>query len=144
MAKRRNPTAVLKVIVTGGQANPAPPLGPVLSQHRVEIGRFINQFNERTRDRMGMPLPVEINVYRDGSFEFDVKAPTASYLVQRAANVAQGADNPGREAVGSITRQQVEQIAREKMEDLNTDSIEAAMRIIEGTARSCGVEVLED
>ncbi len=144
MAKRRNPTAVLKVIVTGGQANPAPPLGPVLSQHRVEIGRFINQFNERTRDRMGMPLPVEISVYRDGSFEFDVKAPTASYLVQRAANVAQGADDPGRETVGSITRQQVEQIAREKMVDLNTDSIEAAMRIIEGTARSCGVEVLED
>jgi large subunit ribosomal protein L11 len=135
---------VLKVTVTGGQANPAPPLGPVLSQHRVDIGRFINQFNERTRDQMGVPLPTVISVFRDGSFDFEVKTPPASYLIKRAAGIAKGAESPSREAAGTITRDQIRDIARKKMEDLNTEDAEAAERIIEGTARSCGVEVVED
>lgn len=144
MAKRRQPTATIKVTVTGGQANPAPPLGPVLSQHRVDIGGFINQFNERTRDQMGVPLPTVIRVYRDGSFDFDVKTPPASYLIKRAAGIAKGAENPRTEVAGSITREQLREIAEKKMEDLNATDIEAAMRVIAGTARSTGVEVLED
>jgi len=142
MAKRQ-PTAVLKVMVTGGQANPAPPLGPVLSQNRVDIGRFISQFNERTRDQMGVPLPVVIRVYRDGSFDFEPKTPPASYLIKRAAGIAKGAETPSRETAGTVTREQVRQIAEEKMEDLNAADIEGAMRIIEGTARSSGVEIVE-
>ncbi len=144
MAKRRGqPQAVLKVLVTGGQANPAPPLGPTLSQHRVDIGQFISQFNERTKDQMGVPLPAVVKVYRDGSFEFEVKTPPASYLIKRAAGIVKGSGAAKRETVARITRAQVRQIAEEKMEDLNASDIEAAMRIIEGTARSCGVEVAE-
>lgn len=143
MAKRKQPTAVLKVLVTGGQANPAPPLGPTLSQHRVSIPEFISKFNERTRDQMGVPLPAIINVYRDGSFDFEVKTPPASYLIKRAAGVAKGSGETKRESAGTITRDQLRQIAQEKLADLNTDDIETAMSIIEGTARSCGVAVEE-
>ena len=143
MAKKAPPTAVLKVLVTGGQANPAPPLGPTLSQHRVNIGQFISQFNEKTRDKMGVPLPVIVRVYRDGSFDFDVKTPPASYLIKQAAGVAKGSGAAKREAAGSITRSQLREIARQKMGDLNTADLEAAMRVVEGTARSCGVEVKE-
>jgi len=140
MAKRQ-PEVTIKVLVTGGQANPAPPLGPVLSQHRVNIGQFINEFNEKTRDRMGVPLPVLVDVYRDGSFSFEVKTPPASYLIKKAAGLVKGANAPRHETAGSITREQLKQIAEEKMEDLNAASIEAAMAVIAGTARSCGVEV---
>jgi len=144
MAKRAQPTAVIKVLVTGGQANPAPPLGPVLSQHRVNISQFISQFNERTQDRMGVPLPAIVRVYRDGTFDFDVKTPPASYLIKRAAGLVKGAQMAKRETAGSITRQQLREIAEEKMGDLNARDMENAMRIIAGTARSCGVEVTED
>jgi len=145
MAKRRRrvPQATLKVLVTGGQANPAPPLGPSLSQHRVDIGQFISQFNERTKDQMGVPLPVIVKVYRDGSFDFEVKTPPASYLVKRAAGIVKGSGAAKRETVAQITRSQLRQIAEEKIHDLNADDIDAAMRIIEGTARSCGVQVAE-
>ena len=142
MAKRAQPTAVLKVQVTGGQANPAPPLGPTLSQHRVNIAQFIQQFNAKTQDQMGVPLPVLVKVYRDGSFDFEVKSPPASYLIKRAAGIAQGAGATKREVAGQITRDQLREVAQQKMTDLNTTDIEAAMRIIEGTARSCGVEVV--
>jgi large subunit ribosomal protein L11 len=142
MAKRQ-PEATLKVLVTGGQANPAPPLGPVLSQHRVSIGQFINEFNEKTRDQMGVPLPVVVHVYRDGSFDFEVKTPPASYLLKKAAGLVKGSGAAGSESVGSVTREQVQAIAKEKMEDLNADDLQAAMRIIEGTARSCGIEVAD-
>ncbi len=141
MAKRAKPTAELKVLVTGGQANPAPPLGPTLSQHRVNIAQFIQQFNEKTQDQMGVPLPVVVRVWRDGSFEFDVKTPPASYLVKRAAGVAKGSGEAKRQSVGSITREQVREIAREKMADLNTEDLDVAERLIEGTARSCGIAV---
>lgn len=143
MAKRR-PEAVLKVLVTGGQANPAPPLGPVLSQHRVNIGQFINQFNERTREQMGVPLPVVVAVYRDGSFDFEVKTPPASYLVKRAAGIAAGSGAAKHEEAGTITRAQLREVAEQKMDDLKAGSMEAAIRIIEGTARSCGVSVADE
>ena len=143
MAKKRQPQAVLKLMAVGGQASPAPPLGPALSQHRVNIGQFISQFNEKTRDQMGVPLPVVVKVYRNGAFEFEVKNPPASYLIKRAAEVVKGSGQAGRESAGSITRQQLEQIASQKMEDLNARGLEAAMRIVEGTARSCGIEVRE-
>ena len=144
MAKKAQPTAVLKVLVTGGQANPAPPLGPTLSQHRVNIGQFIGQFNEKTKDLMGVPLPVIVRVYRDSSFEFDVKTPPASYLVKRAAGIVKGSGATKREVAGTITRRQLREIAEQKIVDLNTNDLETAMRIIEGTARSCGVQVKEE
>jgi large subunit ribosomal protein L11 len=143
MAKRKQPTAVLKVLVTGGQANPAPPLGPTLSQHRVSISEFVSKFNERTRDQMGVPLPAIVYVYRDGTFDFEVKTPPASYLIKRAAGIVQGSGAAGKATAGSISRSALRQIAEQKMGDLNTDDVDAAMRIIEGTARSCGVEVTE-
>jgi len=114
-----------------------------LSQHSVNIGQFISQFNEKTREQMGVPLPIVVQVYRDGSFEFEVKSPPASYLVKRAADVAKGSGLAGRESAGSVTRAQLAEIARQKMDDLNAGSIEAAVKIIEGTARSCGVEVVD-
>lgn len=144
MARKAKPQVVLKVMVTGGQASTLPPLGPTLSQHRVNIPQFISQFNERTQDQMGVPLPVLIAVYRDGSFDFEIKDPPASYLIKRAAGIAKGSGAAKRENVGKITRQQLREITEQKMADLNAASFEAAMRIIAGTARSCGVEVAED
>jgi large subunit ribosomal protein L11 len=141
--KKRTPQATLKLLATGGQATPAPPLGPALSQHRVNIGQFISQFNEKTRDQMGIPLPVEVRIYRDGSFEFDIKSPPASYLIKRAAEAAKGSGEAGRGSVGSITREQVKEIASQKMEDLNAGDLATAARIIEGTARSCGIDVVD-
>ena len=145
MAKRkREPQATLKLHVTGGQANPAPPLGPALSQHRVNIGQFISEFNEKTRDRMGVPLPTIVRIYKDGSYEFDIKTPPASYMVKQAAQVAKGSGETGKESVGAITPEQLRQIAQEKMKDLNAPNLEAAEKIIAGTARSCGIQVLEE
>ncbi|MBS3763126.1 MAG: 50S ribosomal protein L11 [Planctomycetes bacterium] len=142
MAKQ--PKVTLKLQVTGGQANPAPPLGPALSQHRVNIGQFISEFNEQTSDQMGIPLPVVVRIYGDGSFEFDVKKPPVSYLIKRTAEVAKGAGEAGKEVVGSLTEEQVEEIAQEKMEDLNARDLEAAKNIVKGTARSCGIEVMAE
>ena len=142
MAKRK-PDAIIKVMATGGQANPDPPLGPVLSQHRVNISQFISRFNEKTRDQMGVPLPVMVKIYRDGSFDFEVKTPPASYLIKRAAGVEKGSGANKREPAGQITRGQLKDIAKQKMHDLNAVDLEAAMRVIEGTARSCGVRVVE-
>ncbi len=142
MAKKQ-PKVTLKLQVTGGQANPAPPLGPALSQHRVNIGQFINEFNERTSDQMGVPLPVEIRVYGDGSYDFDVKSPPASYLIKRAADVAKGSGLAGKESAGEVTEEQVHEIAEEKLDDLNAHDVENARKIIEGTARSCGIDVVK-
>lgn len=141
--KRKRVVAVLKLLAVGGQANPAPPLGPALSQHHVNIGQFITQFNEKTRDQMGVPLPFVVEVYADKSFSFEIKSPPASYLLKRTAEVAKGSGLAGREEAGSVTRRQVREIAQQKMEDLNAGSVEAAMRIIEGTARSCGIQVTD-
>lgn len=141
MAKARVKTADIKLQVTGGQATPSPPVGPALGQHGVNIGQFVSQFNERTRDMMGITIPVIITVYSDRSFEFILKSPPASVLIKMAAGVAKGASNPRTEKVGSVTPQQVREIAQKKMSDLNAGSLEAAERIIAGTARSMGIEI---
>ncbi len=145
MAKKRKaqPKAVLKLEITGGQANPAPPLGPALSQHNVNIGQFISTINEKTSDRMGVPLPIVVRVYQNGSFDFDIKTPPASYLLKQAAQVAKGSGASGKESVGRVNRAQLREIAEQKKEDLNAKDIEAAERIVAGTARSCGIEVVD-
>ena len=143
MAKKRQPKALIKLELTGGQATPAPPLGPALSQRRVNIGQFIGQFNDKTRDLMGVPLPVVIQVYQDGSFDFEIKSPPTSYLLKQAAGVAKGSGLAGKEAAGSVNRAQVTEIAKQKLKDLNTRDLDAAMRIVEGAARSCGIQVVD-
>ena len=131
----------VKLQIPAGQANPAPPVGPALGQHGVNIGEFVKRFNDRSRDQPGMLLPVIITVFKDKSFDFIIKSPPASVLLKKAAQLAKGAVTPGRETVGSVTREQVREIAKIKQADLNAASEEAAMRIVEGTARSCGIAV---
>ena len=136
--------ALIKLQVPGGQATPAPPVGPALGQHGVNIGEFVKRFNDKTNDQAGMILPVVINVYKDKSFDFVIKSPPAAVLIKKAADLAKAAGDPGHgDPVATITRDQVKEIAAIKKEDLNAASLEAAMRIIEGTARSCGIAVAE-
>lgn len=127
--------------VTGGQANPAPPVGPALGQAQVNIGEFVKQFNEATRDQMGQTIPVEITVYGDRSFTFITKTPPATYLLKQAAGVQTGSGEAHRDKVGNVSREQVEEIARTKMPDLNAADIDGAMRIVEGSAKSMGITV---
>ena len=141
MAKRV--VTKIKLQCPGGQATPAPPIGPALGQHQVNIGQFVQQFNDRTRDLNGMVVPCEITVYHDRSFTFVVKSPPAAVLLKEAAQVAKGSGVPNREKVGSVTRTQVRQIAERKMQDLNAFDLDAAEKVIMGTARSCGIEVAE-
>ena len=131
----------LKLQITGGQANPAPPVGPALGQAQVNIGEFVRQFNEATRDQMGQVIPVEITVYEDRSFTFETKTPPAAFLLRQAAGVEKGSGEPNRVKVGTVTRAQIEEIARTKMPDLNAADFEGATRIVEGTARSMGITV---
>jgi large subunit ribosomal protein L11 len=136
--------ALIKLQVPGGQATPAPPVGPALGQHGVNIGEFVKRFNDKTQDQAGMILPVVINVFKDKSFDFVIKSPPAAVLVKKAADLAKAANEPGHgDPVATITKEQVKEIAEIKKEDLNAASLEAAMRIIEGTARSCGIAVAE-
>jgi len=132
----------IKLQISAGQANPAPPVGPALGQHGVNIMEFCNAFNERTKDRMGLVIPVVITVYADRSFSFITKTPPAAVLLKKAAGLAAGSPTPGKETVGKVTRAQLKEIAETKMEDLNAGSVEAAMLIIAGTARSMGLEVV--
>ncbi len=134
----------IRLQVSGGQATPAPPVGPALGQHGVAIPEFISRFNEATKDQQGVTIPVVITVYSDRSFDFVTKSPPAAVLLKQAAGLAKGAQEPAREAVGTVSRSQVEEIARTKMPDLNASSLEAAARIIAGTARSMGLEVVDD
>jgi large subunit ribosomal protein L11 len=134
-------TAKIKLQCPGGQATPAPPVGPALGQHGVNIGQFVQQFNAATSDRPGLIIPVEITVYQDRTFTFVTKSPPAAVLLRMAAGIEKCAKEPGRESVGSVTWAQVRQIAETKMKDLNASSLEAAERIVAGTARSCGIEV---
>jgi len=136
--------AKVKLHVTGGQGTPAPPVGPALGQHGVNIGEFVSRFNEMTRDQQGVTIPVEITIYNDRTFTFITKSPPASVLLKQAAGVVKGSPVPNREKVGKVTRAQVEEIAKRKLEDLNTRSLEAAVRQIEGTARSMGIEIVEN
>lgn len=136
-------TTKIKLQVPAGQANPAPPVGPALGQHGVNIMAFCQQFNEATKDRQGIILPVVITVYHDKSFSFETKTPPAAVLLKKAANIAKGSPEPNRAKVAAVTYGQLEEIARTKMEDLNAASLAAAVKIIEGTARSMGITIEE-
>jgi large subunit ribosomal protein L11 len=136
-------TAQVKVQAPGGQATPAPPIGPALGQHGINIGQFVQQFNERTKSYNGMVVPAVINVYSDRTFDFIIKSPPASVLLKDAAKVAKGAGNPLKDKVGKVTKAQVKQIAEVKKSDLNASDVDHACRIIEGTARSMGIEVTD-
>lgn len=131
----------IKLQCPGGKATPAPPVGPALGQHQVNIGQFVQQFNAATADRPGLIIPVEITVYKDRSFTFITKSPPASVLLIKAAGLEKASTEPGRTMVGTVTEKQVREIAEMKMQDLNAASVEAAMRVVAGTARSCGIEV---
>ncbi|OIO54705.1 50S ribosomal protein L11 [Candidatus Peregrinibacteria bacterium CG1_02_54_53] len=132
---------VIKAQARGGQANPAPPLGPVLGQAGINIQEFCTQFNNKTKDRMGQVVPVVIKVYTDRSFSFELKQSPASALILERTKLEKGSGEPNKNKVGSLTKAQVKEIAETKMADLNTKDLEAAMRIIEGTARSMGVTI---
>ena len=133
--------AKIKLQAPGGQATPAPPIGPALGQHNVNIGQFVSQFNEATKEHNGMPLPVEISIFADRTFTFVVKSPPAAALLKEAAQVAKGSGTPNKEKVGSVTAEQVRQIAERKINDLSAFDLEGAAKIIEGTARSMGITI---
>lgn len=135
--------AVIKLALPAGKANPAPPVGPALGQHGVNIMAFCKEYNAKTSDQAGMVVPVEISVFEDRSFTFVLKTPPASVLIQKAAGIAKGSSQPNKQKVGTITRNQLKEIAQTKMPDLNANDIEAAMKIVEGTARNMGVAVVE-
>ena len=137
-------TGQIKLQIPAGQANPAPPVGPALGQHGVNIMGFCKEFNARTeKEQKGTPLPTVITVYQDKSFTFVTKTPPASYYIKQAIGLKSGSSKTGRETVGKITRTQLREIAEKKMKDLNANDLEAAARIIEGSARSMGLEIVE-
>ena len=133
--------SLIKLQIPAGQATPAPPVGPALGQHGVNIMEFCKAFNAETQGKEGMIIPVVISVYKDRTFSFITKSPPASVLLKQAASIAKGSSNPSREFVGTVTGEQVREIARTKMEDLNANSVEHAQRIIEGSAKSMGIKV---
>ena len=133
--------ALIKLQIVGGQANPAPPVGPALGQHGLNIQEFCQRFNEATKDRMGDVVPVEITVYEDRTYSFITKTAPASELIKKAAKISKGSAKPLTDKVGSITNDQLREIAQVKMSDLNANDVEAAMKIIAGTARQMGVEI---
>ena len=133
----------IKLQASGGQATPAPPIGPALGQHGVNIGQFVSQFNERTKDLNGTTVPVVISVFADKSFTFEVKSPPAAVLIKQAAEIAKGSGEPNREKVGTVTAEQVRKIAEAKFADLNAYDLDQAEKIIRVTARSMGVEVAD-
>ncbi|MBN1930247.1 MAG: 50S ribosomal protein L11 [Desulfobacterales bacterium] len=134
--------AQIKLQVEAGKANPSPPIGPALGQHGVNIMDFCKAFNARTANDEGMIIPAIITVYQDRSFSFITKTPPASVLLKKAAKIAKGAGDPKREKVGKVTREQLEEIAKQKLVDLNANDLDAATKIVEGTARSMGIEVV--
>ncbi len=139
MAKKLQGTA--KFQIPGGQATPAPPVGTSLGKFGINLGQFVQQFNDRTKDTGGMPIPVVVNVFNDRSFEFTTKSPPAAALLKKAANIAKGSGEPNKDKVGTVTSAQVEDIVNMKMADLNASDVEHAKRMIEGTARSMGLIV---
>ena len=134
-------TGMIKLQAPGGQATPAPPIGPALGQHGVNIGQFVQQFNERTKDLNGVTVPIVITVYADRSFEFEVKSPPAAVLLKQEAGIAKASGVPNKEKVGKVTKAQIRKISEAKMNDLNAFDLDQADRMIEGTARSMGIEV---
>ncbi len=139
----KNVVKVVKLQIAAGKANPAPPVGPALGQAQVNIPAFCSQFNEATKDQMGFVIPVVISVYDDRTFSFVTKTPPASDLLKKAANIKSGSSNAKKEKVATVTREQVREIAERKMPDLNAYTVEAAMKIIEGTARNMGITVVD-
>lgn len=133
--------SIIKLAIPAGKANPAPPIGPALGQHGVNIMAFCKEYNARTADKVGLVVPVEISVFEDRSFTFILKTPPASVLIKKAAGIERGSGEPQKTKVGSITRQQLREIAETKMPDLNANDIDAAMNIVEGTARNMGVTI---
>jgi len=135
-------TAMIKLQVPAGQANPSPPIGPALGQHGVNIMEFCRVFNEKTQGQEGMIIPVVITIYQDRSFTFVTKTPPASILLKKAAQIVKGSGDPGKEMAGKVTRKQVEEIAQLKFPDLNAADLRGAVKIIEGTAKSMGIEII--
>ncbi len=133
---------IIKLQIKAGQANPAPPVGPALGQHGLDIQQFCSRFNEATKDKIGDIVPVEITVYVDRTFAFKLKTPPASDLLKKAAGIEKGSGDPKKTKAGKVTRAQIRQIAEKKMPDLNANDVEAACRIIEGTARNMGIEIV--
>jgi large subunit ribosomal protein L11 len=133
----------VKFQVPGGQATPAPPVGTALGRFGINLGQFVSQFNDRTKEAGGMPIPVVVKVYNDRSFEFVTKSPPASALLKQAAGIAKGSGVPNKEKVGKVTKAQVAEICKTKMADLNARDLEHACRLVEGTARSMGLEVID-
>ena len=142
MAPPKVVTGMVKLQIRAGGATPAPPVGPALGQHGVNIMEFCKQFNAQTGNQEGLILPVVVTIYQDRSFTFIVKTPPAAVLLKRAAGIAKASAVPHKDKIGKVTQQQVREIAQTKLVDLNTDSIDSGMRIIEGTARSMGIEVV--
>jgi len=140
LAKKEIMTTI-KLQCTGGQATPAPPVGPALGQHGLNIGEFVQKFNEQTREQMGTILPVVITAFQDRTFNFIVKTPPAAVLLKKAASLAKGSPVPNKEKVGTVTPEQVREIAEIKMPDLNAKDVDQAMKVIAGTARSMGIDV---
>jgi len=135
--------AVVKLNIAAGKANPAPPIGPALAGHCINIMQFCKEYNARTQNRLGEIIPAEITVYQDGSFTFVLKSPPTAELLKKAAGIEKGSDMPNRNKVGTVTREQLREIARIKMKDMNAIDEEGAMRQIEGTARNMGITVIE-
>jgi large subunit ribosomal protein L11 len=142
MAKKA--IAQIKLQVPGGQANPAPPVGPALGQHGLNIMDFCKKFNEQTKQNEGLILPVVITAYEDKSFSFIIKSPPCAVLLKKAVGIAKGSGQPNKEKVGKVTRAQLEEIAKAKMKDLNAADLGGAIKVVEGTARSMGIEVLQN
>ncbi|NCF75244.1 MAG: 50S ribosomal protein L11 [Xanthomonadaceae bacterium] len=134
---------IIKLQIPGGQANPAPPIGPALGQHGLNIAEFCQKFNAKTQNKNGEIIPCEISVYKDRSYDFILKVSPAAELIKKAANIKKGSGNALTNKIGKITKAQVKEIAEKKIPDLNANSIEAAMKIIEGTARQMGVEIID-
>jgi len=132
---------IIKIQIPAGQANPAPPIGPALGQHGVNIGQFCQQFNEATKSMVGDIIPAEITIYQDRTFEFKLKTPPVSALLKKAAKIEKGSGDPLKNKVGHVTKADVRQIAERKIVDLNTDNLEAAIKIVAGTARSMGIDI---
>ncbi len=135
--------AIVKLQIKAGQANPAPPIGPALAEHGLNIGEFCQKFNDATNKQVGAKIPVEVTIYEDRTYDFRLKQPLASYLIKKAIGLEKGSGEPNRKKVGKLTKIQLREIAERKIEDLNTEDIEQAMKIIAGTARAMGVEIKE-
>lgn len=133
--------AVVKIQIQAGKANPAPPVGPALAQHGLNIAEFCQKFNEATKEKIGFIIPAEVTIYKDRSYTFKLKGPLAAELIRKAAGVEKGSGEPNKKMVGKITKAQLKEIAEKKMEDLNTTDVEQAMKIIAGTAKNMGIEI---